>query len=94
MNATDSTFKSECKYHFKEQNRSGEVGVLFEVPDYSSLNNLTATFHYQTGRGNCGQLVGFHVSQAPSQDLGSNKHIKTFIKTKTDRLQDKSGGKK
>lgn len=36
-------------YHFEEQNRSGEVGVLFEVLDDRRLNDFTATFHDQTG---------------------------------------------
>lgn len=48
-------------YHFEEQNRSGEVGVLFEVPDDCRLNDFTATFYDQTGGGHCGQLVGLHV---------------------------------
>lgn len=57
-------------YHFEEQNRSGEVGVLFEVPDDGRLNDFTATFYNQTGGGHSGQLVGLHVPQAPCQDLG------------------------
>lgn len=48
-------------YHFEEQYRSGEVGVLFEVFDDRCLNDFTATFHDQTGGGHCGQLVGLHV---------------------------------
>lgn len=35
-------------YHFEQQNRSREVGVLFEVSDDCSLNDLTTTLHYQT----------------------------------------------
>lgn len=53
--------KKKTGYHLEEQNRSGEVGVLFEVLDDRRLNDFTATFYDQTGGGHCGQLVGLHV---------------------------------
>lgn len=65
--------KFKGAYHFEQQHRSREVGVLFEVLDHSGLNNLTTTLHDQTGGGNGGQLVGLHIPQAPSQDLGTKK---------------------
>lgn len=49
-------------YHLEEQYRSWKVGVLLKVPDDCRLNDFSATFYNQTGRGHCGQLVGLHVS--------------------------------
>ena len=37
------------QYHFKEENRTREVGILFEVRDDGGLYNLPSTFHNQTG---------------------------------------------
>lgn len=41
-------YNRRAYYHFEKQNRSREVGILFEVPDHSRLNNLPTTLHYQT----------------------------------------------
>ena len=58
-------FEGKLQYHFKEEDRPGEVGVLLDVLDDGSLGDLPPTLHHETGRGDCGQLVGLHVPQTP-----------------------------